>query len=322
VQTFERLQDAFPAENGTASVVIEAHDVTQPSVTAGVDRLRESVAAHPRLFPDSRKTEVEVSPDRHVATLYVGIAGDGQEARSKHAVEVLRDDVVPSAIGAVDGTRTSVAGMTAQELDFSNTMRSHLPFVVGFVILAAFLLLLVTFRSIVVPIKAIVLNLLSVGASYGLMTLIFNKGVGKELLGFEHTGPITGWIPMFMFVVLFGLSMDYHVFILSRVRELVDRGMRTEDAVPAAIKSTAGVVTAAALVMVAVFAVFGTLSFMMFKQMGVGLAFAVLIDATLIRGVLLRASMQLLGERKWWLPKSLRWLPKVRHEREPVPAAA
>jgi RND superfamily putative drug exporter len=303
-------------------VVVEASDVTSPSVTKGIDGLRESVGEQGDLFPGSRKTEVEVSKDKSVATLYVGIAGDGQEAASKEAVEALRDDVIPATIGKVDGTRASVNGMTAEELDFNDTLTSHLPLVVGFVIVAAFLLLLVTFRSIVVPIKAIVLNLLSVGAAYGVMTLIFNKGVGKELLGFENTGPITGWIPMFLFVILFGLSMDYHVFILSRVKELVDRGMKTEDAVPSAIKSTAGVVTAAAVVMVAVFAIFGTLSFMMFKQMGVGLAFAVLIDATLIRGVLLPASMQLLGERNWWLPKRLSWLPKVRHEGEVVPATA
>ena len=322
VQTFERLQDAFPAENDTAAVVIEASDVTSPAVTKGIDELRTSVGEQADMFPGSRKTEVEISKDKTVATLYVGIAGDGQERASKDAVKELRSDVIPATIGKVDGTQASVNGVTAEELDFNDTLTSHLPLVFGFVIAAAFLLLLVTFRSIVVPIKAIILNLLSVGAAYGVMTLIFNKGVGKELLGFENTGPIAGWIPMFLFVILFGLSMDYHVFILSRVRELVDRGMKTEDAVPAAIKSTAGVVTAAAVVMVAVFSIFGTLSFMFLKQMGVGLAFAVLIDATLIRGVLLPASMQLLGERNWWLPKRLSWLPKIRHEGEVVPAPA
>ncbi len=189
VQTFQRLQDAFPAENGTAAVVIEARDVTQPSVTAGIDRLRESVGDRADLFPDSRKAEVEISPDKKVATVSVGIAGDGQEQSSKHAVDVLRHEVIPATIGSVDGARASVNGMTAQELDFNETVKSHLPLVVGFVLAAAFVLLLVTFRSIVVPIKAIVLNLLSVGAAYGVMTLIFNQGVGKELLGFEHTGP-------------------------------------------------------------------------------------------------------------------------------------
>ena len=189
-------------------------------------------------------------------------------------------------------------------------------------ILAAFVLLLVTFRSIVVPIKAIVLNLLSVAASYGVLVLVFQHGWFKSLLGFSETGPITAWLPMFLFVVLFGLSMDYHVFILSRVREAVDRGMKTDAAVSHAIKNTAGVVTSAAFVMVGVFAIFGSLSFVMFKQMGVGLAFAVLLDATLIRAVLLPASMKLLGEANWWLPKRLHWLPKVALEGEAAPAQA
>src|ERR687893_1510587 len=154
------------------------------------------------------------------------------------------------------------------------------------------------------------------------MVLVFQKGWFNSLLGVTATGPIESWIPLFMFVVLFGLSMDYHVFILSRVRELVDRGMRTEDAVSDAIKSTAGVVTSAAVVMVAVFAVFGTLSWMMFKQMGLGLAFAILLDATVIRGVLLPASMKLLGERNWWLPRRLGWLPQLKTEPEVAPTTA
>ena len=190
-------------------------------------------------------------------------------------------------------------------------MVSHLPAVMGFVLISAFLLLMVTFRSVVVPLKAIVLNLLSVGAAYGAMVLVFQEGWFNGLLGVSATGPIESWIPLFMFVVLFGLSMDYHVFVISRVRELFDKGMRTDEAVSSAIKSTAGVVTSAAFVMVCVFAVFGTLSWMMFKQMGVGLAFAILLDATVIRGVLLPATMKLLGERNWWLPKAPSWLPEV-----------
>jgi uncharacterized membrane protein YdfJ with MMPL/SSD domain len=168
----------------------------------------------------------------------------------------------------------------------------------------AFLLLLVTFRSLVVPLKAIVLNLLSVGAAYGLLTLVFQHGRGE---------PITAWLPMFLFVILFGLSMDYHVFILSRIREGVDRGLTTRDAVAGGIRSTAGVVTSAAVVMVAVFAVFATLSGVEFQEMGLGLAAAILIDATLIRAVVLPAAMTLLGERNWWLPRRLAWLPRLAH---------
>jgi uncharacterized membrane protein YdfJ with MMPL/SSD domain len=178
----------------------------------------------------------------------------------------------------------------------------------------AFVLLLVTFRSIVIPIKAIALNLLSVGASYGVLVLVFQHGVGESLLGFEATGAVTSWLPLFLFVILFGLSMDYHVFILSRVREAFDRGASTEDAVRHGIKSTAGVVTSAAAVMVAVFAIFASLGALEFKQMGVGLATAVLIDATIVRGVLLPATMKLLGDWNWYLPRSLGWLPRVAHE--------
>ena len=197
-----------------------------------------------------------------------------------------------------------------------------MPIVFGFVLMLAFLLLLVTFRSIVVPIKAIVLNLLSVGAAYGVLTFIFQHGHFEGLLGFHSNGGVATWLPLFMFVVLFGLSMDYHVFILSRVREAVDRGMRTDDAVAYGIKSTASVVTSAAFVMVAVFSVFATLQIIDFKELGVGLAVAVFIDATIVRAVLLPASMKLLGEHNWYLPRSLNWLPKVKLEGEVEPAKA
>ena len=191
----------------------------------------------------------------------------------------------------------------------------------AFVLTLAFILLLVTFRSIVVPIKAIVLNLLSVGAAYGILKLVFQDGRLEGVLDYQSVGGITSWLPLFLFVILFGLSMDYHVFILSRMREAVDRGMRTDEAVAHGIKSTAGVVTSAAAVMVAVFAIFATLSMLEFKQMGVGLAVAILIDATIVRAVLLPATMKLLGERNWWLPKKLNWLPKLDHEL-PAPAKA
>ena len=179
----------------------------------------------------------------------------------------------------------------------------------AFVLGLAFLLLLVTFRSIVVPLKAIALNLLSVGAAYGVLVWIFQDGHLESVLGFHSVGGITSWLPLFLFVILFGLSMDYHVFILSRIREAVDGGMRTEDAVKHGIKSTAGVVTSAAVVMVAVFGIFATLSMTEFKQMGVGLAVAVLIDATLVRAVLLPSVMSLLGERNWYLPRKLNGCP-------------
>jgi RND superfamily putative drug exporter len=319
VQKFEHLRDAFPSETDALSVVIKGRDVTTPAVTGAITQLERAAQQHSDLFPGTGSFEHDINPAGTVDTIGIPVA-KGKQA--EQALDMLRDDLVPATLGQVDGLEAHAAGGTAVDRDFNDSMISHLPIVFGFVILSAFLLLLVTFRSIVVPIKAIILNLLSVGAAYGAMVLVFQHGWFNSLLGVGATGPIVSWIPLFMFVVLFGLSMDYHVFILTRVRELYDGGMKTEEAVATAIKSTAGVVTSAAVVMVAVFAVFGTLSWMMFKQMGVGLAFAVLLDATLIRGVLLPATMKLLGDRNWWLPGSMSWLPKVAHEGEVAPAQA
>jgi uncharacterized membrane protein YdfJ with MMPL/SSD domain len=322
VQKYNHLTAAFPRETASLSVVVKGRDVTAPAVTAAVARLERSARRHKTLFPAVGAVEQAVSPDRTVSTLTIQTAGNGTDGLSARALDTLRDDLVPATLGRVDGLQAYTTGATAVDRDFNDSMISHLPLVFGFVILSAFLLLLVTFRSIVVPIKAIVLNLLSIGAAYGAMVLVFQHGWFNSLLGIPATGPIEAWIPLFMFVVLFGLSMDYHVFVLTRVRELYDRGMKTEDAVATAIKSTAGVVTSAALVMVCVFAVFGTLSWIMFKQMGLGLAFAVLLDATLIRGVLLPATMKLLGDWNWWLPGSLSWMPAIEREREVQPANA
>ena len=229
---------------------------------------------------------------------------------------------MPATVGKLAGAEVAVNGLTAGSKDFIDVTTSRLPIVFGFVLSLAFILLLVTFRSIVVPIKAIVLNLLSVGSAYGVLVLVFQDGHGEKLLNFQSVGGIAPWIPLFLFVILFGLSMDYHVFILSRVREAVDRGMSTDDAVAHGIKSTAGVVTSAALVMVAVFGSFALGSDQIVKQIGVGLAAAILIDATIIRAVLLPASMKLLGARNWYLPKRLGWLPKLAHEPDTAPAPA
>jgi uncharacterized membrane protein YdfJ with MMPL/SSD domain len=214
----------------------------------------------------------------------------------------------------------NVTGDAANSEDFANNLNSRLPLIFAFVFALAFLLLLVTFRSIVIPIKAIVLNLLSVGAAYGVLVLVFQNGNGESLLGFTSNGGVANWLPLFLFVILFGLSMDYHVFILSRVKELYDRGMSTDEAVKRGISTTAGTVTSAALVMVGVFAVFVTLAFIDFKELGLGLAVAVLIDATIVRGILLPASMKVLGDWNWYLPSWLEWLPRVGagHDAPPV----
>jgi len=193
-------------------------------------------------------------------------------------------------------------------------MKSKTPIVFAFVLGLAFLLMLATFRSIVIPIKAIVLNLLSVAASYGLLKLVFQDGHGEKALGFESNGAVTSWLPLFLFVILFGLSMDYHVFILSRVREAWKGGMSSADAVSHGIKTTAGTITAAAIIMVAVFGEFALQSGLDTKQMGVGLAFAIFVDATIIRGVLLPATMKLLGDWNWYLPRWLQWIPELDHE--------
>jgi RND superfamily putative drug exporter len=252
-----------------------------------------------------------VSPDHTVEVVEIPVAGDGTDSQSTAALAKLRDTLIPATIGRVPGATADVSGYTASSTDFNDTMKSHAPLVFVFVLSAAFLLLLFTFRSLVIPVTAIILNLLSVGAAYGVLVWIFQEGHLESLLGFQSDGAIVSWMPLFMFVVLFGLSMDYHVFILTRIREAFDRGRPTVDAVSHGIKTTAGVVTSAAVVMIAVFAIFATLSLLIFKQLGIGLAVAVLIDATIIRGVLLPATMKLLGDWNWYLPRWLEWLPRV-----------
>jgi uncharacterized membrane protein YdfJ with MMPL/SSD domain len=321
VQTINRVKDAFPSEGVSADVVVQAADVTAAPVSAAIDRLGNETAKQKDLFKGELSTEI--SPDKSVAVVSVPTAGDGDDSLSSRALDALREDLVPATLGEARGvTAANVTGGTAQTRDFVDSMTSHLPYVFAFVLGAAFLLLLVTFRSIVIPIKAIMLNLLSVGAAYGVLVLVFQGSWAEGLLDFHTSGAITPWLPLFMFVILFGLSMDYHVFILSRVREAYDGGMTTEEAVSHGIKSTAGVVTSAAVVMVGVFSIFATLSLLDFKQMGIGLAAAVLIDATIIRGVLLPATMKLLGDWNWYLPRSLGWLPKVKGEGEAVVATA
>ena len=256
----------------------------------------------------------DISPDRTVEEIDIPLAGDGSDSQSNAALTELRDNLVPATIGQVPGATADVGGFTASSKDFTDTLKTHVRYVFAFVLSAAFLLLLVTFRSIVIPIKAILLNLLSVAAAYGVLVWIFQEGHLESLLGFQSNGAIVSWMPLFLFVVLFGLSMDYHVFILTRIREAYDRGRPTEEAVTHGIKTTAGVVTSAAVVMISVFAIFATLSLLIFKQLGVGLAVAVLIDATIIRGVLLPATMKLLGDWNWYLPRWLEWLPHVSPE--------
>jgi uncharacterized membrane protein YdfJ with MMPL/SSD domain len=309
--TYAKMQQAFPGGAMPLWVVVEHEDVRSPAVTEAIAQLERRAVATGRM---NEPITVDVNRDGSVAVVSVPVDGAGTDSVSNAALTALRDDVLPATLGRVEGASYGVTGVTAASKDFSDLMASTAPLVLAFVLVFAFILLLVTFRSIVIALKAIVLNLLSVAAAYGVLVLVFQHGIGKDLLGFESTGGISSFLPMFLFVILFGLSMDYHVFILSRIREGYDRGLSTDEAIAHGIKTTAGVVTSAALVMVGVFAIFATLSMLFFKQFGVGLAAAVLIDATIVRGVLLPATMKLLGDWNWYLPRWLDWLPRLGHE--------
>ncbi|HEY8029957.1 MAG TPA: MMPL family transporter [Gaiellaceae bacterium] len=296
VQTYHTMQKAFPGSSSPAVVVFSAPDVRARRVQGEIARLRTRALASGVMKKPIRTL---TNPAHTVEKVSIPLVGNGNDAVSAHALSTLRGL-----------TTAPVTGETAGDVDFNATNRTHAPLVFAFVLGLAFLLLLVTFRSIVIPIKAIVLNLLSVGAAYGVLVWIFQDGHLQGLLGFHSNGAIVTWLPLFLFTVLFGLSMDYHVFILSRIKELVDAGMPTDEAVERGIRSTAGTVTSAALVMVAVFSIFASLSVLDMKQMGVGLAVAVLLDATIVRAVLLPATMKLLGKWNWYLPRSLHWLPR------------
>ena len=326
VQTYQRMQQAFPGSALPASVVVKAPDVNSTEMQSAIQQLRQQAVASGRMH---EPITVEVNKDGTVAEITVPIEGKGTDSASNASLAQLRNEIVPATVGAVAGAEAGVTGAAAQWKDSTDEMKANLPIVVGFVLLLAFSLMLVAFRSPVIAVKAIVLNLLSVAAAYGVLVLVFQHGYGSGFLGFTPIGGIDPVVPLLLFVILFGLSMDYHVFLLSRIREAVQRGATTDEAVATGIKSTAGVVTSAATVMVGVFAVFATLSMLMFKQFGVGLATAVLIDATIVRGVLLPASMKLLGDWNWYLPRWLEWLPRfdvseseAPLEIEPAPVAA
>jgi uncharacterized membrane protein YdfJ with MMPL/SSD domain len=326
VKTYDRMQQAFPGTALPANVVVKAPNVNAPAVRDAIERLERRARESGQM---GEPITVEVNTDATVANITVPIAGTGTDPASNTALAELRDEIVPETVGALAGAEAGVTGLTAGWKDQGEQMKSTLPLVVAFVLLFAFGLMLVAFRSLVVAVKAIVLNLLSVAAAYGVLVLVFQHGVGKGLLGFSETSGIAPVVPLLLFVILFGLSMDYHVFVVSRIREAFDRGATMDDAIAHGIKSTAGVVTSAAVVMVAVFSIFATLSLLFFKQFGVGLAAAILIDATIVRAVLLPATMKLIGDWNWYLPGWLQWLPglepdeaEAAAEIKPAPASA
>jgi uncharacterized membrane protein YdfJ with MMPL/SSD domain len=308
IKVYERMQQAFPGSALPADVVVKAPSVRTPAMRAAIAQLERRALASGRAF---EPITADVNPQGTVAKITVPIAGNGTDAASNASFHLLRDTIVPQTVGAVPDTQAGVTGLTAAWKDQAGELKSNLLPVVAFVLVLAFALMLIAFRSIVIAAKAILLNLLSVAAAYGVLVLVFQHGVGKGLVGGGSADGIETVVPLLLFVILFGLSMDYHVFIISRIRETFDRGATVDEAVSHGIKSTAGVVTSAALVMVFVFAVFGTLSMPFFKQFGVGLAAAILIDATIVRAVLLPATMKLLGDWNWYLPQWLQWLPHL-----------
>jgi uncharacterized membrane protein YdfJ with MMPL/SSD domain len=319
MKTYARIQAAFPGSQAPAQVVVQARNVDTPAVRSAVAHLeRDALRSGEMGGPLS----VTANRARTLAIVQLSLDGDGTDATSYRALDTLRNRLIPETLGRLPGVTANVTGTTAGSQDFDSLLSRRAPLVFAFVLGLAFLLLLVTFRSLVIPITAIGLNLLSVAAAYGALALVFQHHWAQKLLGFTSIGGVTSWLPLFMFVILFGLSMDYHVFILSRIKEAHDRGMSTRDAVAHGIGSTAGVVTSAAVVMVAVFSIFASLSMLELKEFGVGLAVAVLIDATIVRGVLLPATMTILGERNWYLPAFLhRRVPRVSALAEPVARA-
>jgi RND superfamily putative drug exporter len=319
IKTYDRLRDAFPKEGVTVDVAVEAANVRTGAAAAGIADLKRQAQSVPNVLPG---TEVTYSADDTVALVAIPTSGNGNDDKSTAALNDIRNRVIPATIGSVEGATVNVSGDAAGSKDFRELVTDRLPLIFAFVFGLTFVLMLITFRSIVIPLKTIVLNLLSVGAAYGVLVLVFQEGHGEKLLGFTSNGGVTSWLPLFLFVILFGLSMDYHVFILSRVREAYMKGMSTSEAVRYGISTTAGTVTSAAVVMVFVFSVFITLTFLDFKEMGLGLAVAVLIDATIVRGVLLPASMKVLGDWNWYLPSWLEWLPQPRAKLQPAEGTA
>jgi uncharacterized membrane protein YdfJ with MMPL/SSD domain len=314
VQAYHDVQRAFPGSQTPVVLVVRGEDVTTPQYGKAYAAFRSRAIASGEFFAPFHTF---VNQDKTVARVEFSIAGQGDDEPSSHALATLRNEIVPPIAGRLPDADWAVTGVTAGTHDFNERMKQRMPVVFAFVLGLAFVLMLLAFRSIVIPIKTVLLNLLSVWASYGILVAVFQHTWAERILDFTSNGAITSWLPLFLFVILFGLSMDYHVFILSRVKERVDAGESTDAAVAHAIARTAGTITSAALVMVGVFALFASVRLLPVKQLGFGLAVAVFLDATLVRAVLLPAAMKLLGDWNWYLPRSLQWLPSLVPEAQP-----
>jgi putative drug exporter of the RND superfamily len=306
VQVLAEIQHEFPAKPAPADVVVSGTNLESPAMQRQIAALRTRAAAG---GPIHGPVSASAVADGKAFVIQVPLAGNGSNKASNDALLTLQDKILPATIGKVPGASFAVTGDTASNYDLLSTLHSRTPIVFGTVALLAFILLMLAFRSLTIPLVSIALNFLSVGGAYGLVTLIFQDGHLQSVLGFTSFGALIPWVPLFTFVMLFGLSMDYHVFILSRIRELWSGGATARDAIVDGVGKSAGVVTSAAVIMVAVFSIFATLDMIDVKMLGVGLAAAVFIDATLVRGVVLPAALALLGERAWYLPAWLKWLP-------------
>lgn len=305
MKAYDRLTAAFPSTGTSHEVAVRAPANQQPAVKAALAELMQRTKGD-TLYASDGLEEPRFSKDGTVATLEVATPYEGGSDQARDSLSKLRKELMPETVGKVPGVEYAVGGFVAADVDYAAHTRDKLPLVIGFVLLLTMIVMMVTFRSVVVAITAIGLNLLSAGAAYGVVTAVFQNTWAEGLLDFRSNGAVVSWLPLFLFVVLFGLSMDYHVFVVSRIREAVLRGVPTKQAVAEGITGSAGVVTSAAAVMIGVFAVFATLSTLDMKQLGVGLAVAILIDATIIRAVVLPSIMTLLGDANWWAPKWLR----------------
>jgi putative drug exporter of the RND superfamily len=309
-QGFLAFEESFGAGTTDSAEIVVDGDVSSPGVQAAIGRLESRLRSDEAfLAPETTRY-----PEQQLASIETLLRGDSRDESAYDAVRRIRGEYVPDSFRGVDGARVLVTGETAEGIDYFDLMAKWMPIVFVFVLGLSFILLTIAFRSIVIPIKAILLNLLSVGAAYGLLVLVFQKGVGNELLGFQHVDAIEAWVPLFLFAVLFGLSMDYHVFLLSRIRELYTRTGNNTESVAHGVASTARMITGAALIIIAVFSGFAVGDTLAFQQMGFGVAVSLLIDATIVRSVLLPASMKLLGDWNWYLPKWLEWLPDLEVE--------
>ncbi|WP_247676347.1 MMPL family transporter [Micromonospora sp. M51] len=321
MQAYDRLTAAFPSAGTNHVVAVRAPADQADRVHAALTDLSARAAGDPLFAPaEADGPKIEVSADRRVTVLDVPTPYASRDDRSVQSLEKLRGDLVPAELRGIPGIEYAVGGGVADSEDYAQHVRDKLPLVMGFVLVLTFLVMAFTFRSVVIAASSIALNLLSAGAAYGLLVLVFQGEWAQGLLGFTSMGAIVSWLPLFLFVVLFGLSMDYHVFVVSRIREGVRSGLANRDAVSYGITSSAGVVTSAAIVMVGVFSIFATLSTIDMKQLGIGLAAAILLDATIIRGVVLPALMTMLGDANWWAPRFLRPTPAPAPTDPPPPS--